>query len=79
MVEKTYSIVLGIALFVFGFFMCIRRVYHDFLYDYHYDFGPHHYLLGILFMVAGSIFIYTSIRKGRNNDREREENRGISK
>jgi len=59
---------------VYGFFRCIRRVYHDFLYDYYYDFGPHHYLLGILFMVAGSIFIYTSIRK-RRNDPEREEKR----
>ena len=63
MANKVIFLFLGITLVIFGCFRCINRVYHDFLYNYHYDFGPYHYLFGIFVIVIGIIFIYISLRK----------------
>jgi hypothetical protein len=54
---------LGAALIIFGSFRTIRQGYHDALYHYNIDFGPYHYLLGIMIVTVGVMLLLFSFKK----------------
>lgn len=63
MLNKVTYVLLGIFLIIFGIFLLFKQIYHDFLYDYFYDFGKYHRLLGIILIGLGTIISYRSYKK----------------
>ncbi len=63
MLNKITYVLLGILLIIFGVFLLFSPVYHDFLYDYYYNFGQYHKLLGLIFIGIGSLLSYWSYKK----------------
>ena len=41
----------------------MKRGYYSSKFDFYFDFGPYHYVLGIIITIVGVLFVYTSLTK----------------
>ena len=62
MSQKILSLLLGTSLILYGIFTIIQRGYYSSKFDFYFDFGPYHYLLGAFITIVGVLFVYTSLR-----------------
>ena len=63
MFYKVMYILLGSIMVIFGFLRIIHRGYYSSRFDYYFDFGPQHYLLGIIIVFVGILLVLYGLRK----------------
>ena len=69
MFNRILFLLLGICLALYGFFTIIQRGYYSTRFEFYFDFGPYHYIFGILIAAVGAFFVYTSLT-GMNKNLE---------
>jgi hypothetical protein len=69
---KISILVMGILFLSMGFYRLFHRTHHDPSFNYPIDIGPHHWVIGVIFIVGGLYFVYNATkmiirdkRKGR--------------
>jgi len=62
MIERMIPMLLiGIALVVGGVYIFFNRRFHDWKYGW-IDMGAHHAVIGVIYVIVGSVFIYVVVR-----------------
>ncbi len=63
MFNRILFLLLGICLVLYGLFVIIQRGYYSSKFEFYFDFGPYHYIFGIIVTIIGILLVYTSLRK----------------
>lgn len=63
MFNKLIFLLLGISLILYGSLTIMKRGYYSSKFGFYFDFGPYHYVLGIIITIVGIFFVYTSLTK----------------
>jgi cytochrome b561 len=61
--DRVIALGVGICCVLIGFFAILQRSYYSSQYDRYIDLGQYHYIIGILILIIGLLFIHTDLRK----------------
>jgi hypothetical protein len=56
-------VVLGVIMIIYGVCSIVQREYYSSKYDRYIDLGSYHGYIGIIAVMIGLIFLYTSIKR----------------
>ena len=61
--DRVIALGLGICCVLIGVFAILQRGYYSSQYDRYIDLSQYHYIIGILILIIGLLFIHTDLRK----------------
>lgn len=66
--DKIFNIILGVLLAVWGVILIFDRGYISEKYRHYIDFGPYHYVFGLILFVCGGAILLSVVRRKTNNE-----------
>lgn len=71
MFNKILFLLFGVCLVSYGLFTIIQRGYYSSRFKFYIDFGSYHSIFGIIIVVFGIFFIYTSLTSKKKHAKEK--------
>jgi cytochrome b561 len=65
--NRLITIVFGIRCVLIGFCGMFQRGFYSSQYNRYIDLGEYHYVIGIVVLMIGLLFIYTTLKKKKKN------------
>jgi putative Mn2+ efflux pump MntP len=65
--DRVIAIVFGISCILIGLCGMFQRGFYSSKWDRYIDLGEYHYAIGIVVLMIGLLFIYTTLRRKKKN------------